>query len=248
MYADSRTLRFADGPDEVHRNQIGRLELREHLVGLAVQLEGREVEPAQQDLQRRRDVTHRDAEIARAVAVDLHFELRLVEQQVRADVHETGKCARLPHDLVGVGGEASDLGSLDHERDRCAAEVPAEGRRARDEGLDARHVPMTGSRNVGVPVEPVEGPLALLRQRNQQLALRRREACRSKRNDRGMRVPVDDPRVQVVDPDQARQLRDLLERGRVPDRRGQGLSGRPDPPSPEFVHDLDPEGLDLLLR
>ena len=30
MYADSRTLRFADGPDEVHRNQIGRLELREH--------------------------------------------------------------------------------------------------------------------------------------------------------------------------------------------------------------------------
>ncbi|HZD26423.1 MAG TPA: acyl-CoA dehydrogenase family protein [Alphaproteobacteria bacterium] len=28
MYAHSRTLRFADGPDEVHRNQIGRLELR----------------------------------------------------------------------------------------------------------------------------------------------------------------------------------------------------------------------------
>lgn len=30
FYADSRTLRFADGPDEVHRNQIGRLELRDH--------------------------------------------------------------------------------------------------------------------------------------------------------------------------------------------------------------------------
>jgi acyl-CoA dehydrogenase len=30
MFADSRTLRFADGPDEVHRNQIGRLELKEH--------------------------------------------------------------------------------------------------------------------------------------------------------------------------------------------------------------------------
>jgi acyl-CoA dehydrogenase len=30
FYADSRTLRFADGPDEVHRNQIGRLELCEH--------------------------------------------------------------------------------------------------------------------------------------------------------------------------------------------------------------------------
>jgi len=29
-FADTRTLRFADGPDEVHRNQIGRLELREH--------------------------------------------------------------------------------------------------------------------------------------------------------------------------------------------------------------------------
>ena len=27
-YAHSRTLRFADGPDEVHRAQIGRLELR----------------------------------------------------------------------------------------------------------------------------------------------------------------------------------------------------------------------------
>jgi acyl-CoA dehydrogenase len=30
FYADARTLRFADGPDEVHRNQIGRLELRNH--------------------------------------------------------------------------------------------------------------------------------------------------------------------------------------------------------------------------
>ena len=28
-YAQVRTLRLADGPDEVHRNQIGRLELRE---------------------------------------------------------------------------------------------------------------------------------------------------------------------------------------------------------------------------
>jgi acyl-CoA dehydrogenase len=31
MWASSRTLRFADGPDEVHRRQIGRLELRKHL-------------------------------------------------------------------------------------------------------------------------------------------------------------------------------------------------------------------------
>jgi acyl-CoA dehydrogenase len=29
-YALARALRFADGPDEVHRNQIGRLELRRH--------------------------------------------------------------------------------------------------------------------------------------------------------------------------------------------------------------------------
>ncbi len=29
-YASSRTLRFADGPDEVHRNQIGRLELNKY--------------------------------------------------------------------------------------------------------------------------------------------------------------------------------------------------------------------------
>jgi acyl-CoA dehydrogenase len=29
-YAHSRTLRLADGPDEVHRNQIGRLELAKH--------------------------------------------------------------------------------------------------------------------------------------------------------------------------------------------------------------------------
>jgi len=28
MYAGGRTLRFADGPDEVHIQQIGRLELR----------------------------------------------------------------------------------------------------------------------------------------------------------------------------------------------------------------------------
>jgi acyl-CoA dehydrogenase len=29
-YASARTLRIADGPDEVHRNQIGRLELKKH--------------------------------------------------------------------------------------------------------------------------------------------------------------------------------------------------------------------------
>jgi acyl-CoA dehydrogenase len=31
MYAHTRTLRLADGPDEVHRNQIGRLELARHV-------------------------------------------------------------------------------------------------------------------------------------------------------------------------------------------------------------------------
>jgi len=30
MYAHSRTLRFADGPDEVHRNAIAKMELRKH--------------------------------------------------------------------------------------------------------------------------------------------------------------------------------------------------------------------------
>ena len=30
MYALIRTLRLADGPDEVHRNQLGQLELRRH--------------------------------------------------------------------------------------------------------------------------------------------------------------------------------------------------------------------------
>jgi acyl-CoA dehydrogenase len=29
-YAMSRLLRLADGPDEVHRNQIGQLELRKY--------------------------------------------------------------------------------------------------------------------------------------------------------------------------------------------------------------------------
>jgi acyl-CoA dehydrogenase len=31
MYAHSRTLRFADGPDEVHRNAIAKLELSRHV-------------------------------------------------------------------------------------------------------------------------------------------------------------------------------------------------------------------------
>ena len=31
MYANARTIRFADGPDEVHRNQIGKLELEQYL-------------------------------------------------------------------------------------------------------------------------------------------------------------------------------------------------------------------------
>jgi acyl-CoA dehydrogenase len=29
-FAGARTLRIADGPDEVHRNQIAKLELAEH--------------------------------------------------------------------------------------------------------------------------------------------------------------------------------------------------------------------------
>ena len=31
MYAHQRTLRFADGPDEVHRNAIAKLELAKHM-------------------------------------------------------------------------------------------------------------------------------------------------------------------------------------------------------------------------
>jgi acyl-CoA dehydrogenase len=31
MYAQARTIRFADGPDEVHRNQIGKMELEQYL-------------------------------------------------------------------------------------------------------------------------------------------------------------------------------------------------------------------------
>jgi acyl-CoA dehydrogenase len=33
LYASSRTLRIADGPDEVHRNQIGKMELARHKAG-----------------------------------------------------------------------------------------------------------------------------------------------------------------------------------------------------------------------
>jgi acyl-CoA dehydrogenase len=35
MYASARTIRFADGPDEVHRNQIGKLELEQYLAAKA---------------------------------------------------------------------------------------------------------------------------------------------------------------------------------------------------------------------
>jgi acyl-CoA dehydrogenase len=34
-YAHARTLRLADGPDEVHRDQIGRLELKKYKLPVA---------------------------------------------------------------------------------------------------------------------------------------------------------------------------------------------------------------------
>jgi acyl-CoA dehydrogenase len=40
MYAHARTLRFADGPDEVHRNAIAKLEIAEQ-TSVAEALAGR---------------------------------------------------------------------------------------------------------------------------------------------------------------------------------------------------------------
>jgi acyl-CoA dehydrogenase len=37
FYTSARTLRYADGPDEVHRNQIGKVELR-RAVDVAAQI------------------------------------------------------------------------------------------------------------------------------------------------------------------------------------------------------------------
>ena len=37
-YAIARVLRIADGPDEVHRNQIARLELRRHVSAQVTEL------------------------------------------------------------------------------------------------------------------------------------------------------------------------------------------------------------------
>jgi acyl-CoA dehydrogenase len=31
MYSGARTIRFADGPDEVHRNQLAKFELEQYL-------------------------------------------------------------------------------------------------------------------------------------------------------------------------------------------------------------------------
>jgi acyl-CoA dehydrogenase len=31
MYSGARTIRFADGPDEVHRNQIAKFELERYM-------------------------------------------------------------------------------------------------------------------------------------------------------------------------------------------------------------------------
>jgi acyl-CoA dehydrogenase len=40
MYAHARTLRFADGPDEVHRNAVAKLEIAEQ-TSVAEALAGR---------------------------------------------------------------------------------------------------------------------------------------------------------------------------------------------------------------
>ena len=112
------------------------LDLRDHLVGAAVEREVVDVAAAQHRAQRGADVAHLEAELRGLVAIDHDRGLRRVDLEIGVEEDEAAGGERLLQELLRhVVQRLERAGRVDHELDRQAGRA---GQRRRLEGHDLR--------------------------------------------------------------------------------------------------------------
>ena len=133
-----RAVAHVDAVEILGQQARASLELGDDLVFLAVELDAAEVEAAEENLQRARDVLDAHSQGGGAAAIDVETKLGLRHLEAAARVHEVGHRAKLVEQALRIGVELLEILSLNHELERGAESAADRFRdvRHRDGALD----------------------------------------------------------------------------------------------------------------